>query len=228
MNRLEVTVHLPIRLAVIQVDGVRAVGDDAAYRDLCRCAERYHTDYAGRGITAPGAVPGVEVARDLFHALGIDPTRHRPCSEALLNRALKGKPQPRVGTLVDVGNWCALDFLLPLGIYDRDKIHGDVVLRQGRESEGYLALNGRDIHLSGRYTLADDQGPFGSPITDSQRAAVSESTRRTTVILYTPIGYSSAGLAARGESLAERVVRHCGGNVVQNEILAGATEPPRT
>jgi DNA/RNA-binding domain of Phe-tRNA-synthetase-like protein len=219
---LDVSLHLPVRLAVIAFDDVQVTRDETVMEPFEACAGRYHAAYAARGVTAPGGVEGVEVARDLFHALGIDPTRHRPCSEALLNRALKGKPQPHVNSLVDVGNWCALDFLLPLGIYDRASLGGRVVLRQGAAGETYEAINHREINLEGRYVLADDEGPFGSPITDSQRTAVSEATTKAVVIMYAPPSFGHERLVAAADELAARVTSFCGGATVQNQVSGGA------
>jgi DNA/RNA-binding domain of Phe-tRNA-synthetase-like protein len=219
----ELVLSLPIRAAWVQVDGVRAVGDGGAFEELVRCAERYRHEAGAAGITSPGGVEGVGVARSLFHELSIDPTRHRPCSEALLNRALKGKSQPRVCDLVDVGNWCALDFLLPLGVYDRDAVGGAIELRRGRPGETYMALNGREITLDGRYVLADERGPFGSPITDSRRAAVHDGTTRCLVILYAPRSYPEPELEAAARRLAERVVAHCGGELSALAVVSGGS-----
>ncbi|MHC4947882.1 MAG: phenylalanine--tRNA ligase beta subunit-related protein [Planctomycetota bacterium] len=218
---LDVSLQLPIRLAVVEVHDVEPFRDAGAFEALEACAERYRAEAAARGVTAPGGVPGVEVARRLFHALGVDPTRHRPCSEALLNRALKGRPQPRIGSLVDVGNLCSLDLLLPLGIYDRRKITGRVVLRPGRAGETYPAINGRDITLADRYLLADEEGPFGSPITDSRRTAVGAETTETVVIVYAPADHPAARFAEQARLVGDRVVEHCGGRVVQCELAGG-------
>src|SRR5262249_22355114 len=47
--------------------------------------------FAGK---APADIPGVAENRTLFHRLGIDPTKTRPASEALLRRVLKGQAPP--------------------------------------------------------------------------------------------------------------------------------------
>src|SRR5687768_7361433 len=55
-------------------------------------------------------------ARRLYKAFGIDPTKHRPSSEQLMLRVLKGDPFPRVNPLVDAVNVCQLRFGLPYGL----------------------------------------------------------------------------------------------------------------
>ncbi|HEV8396016.1 MAG TPA: phenylalanine--tRNA ligase beta subunit-related protein, partial [Vicinamibacterales bacterium] len=54
--------------------------------------------------------PPAEVAavRTMYKRVGLDPTKTRPSSEALLRRVRKGDPLPRINTLVDVCNWCSL------------------------------------------------------------------------------------------------------------------------
>ena len=73
----------------------------------------------------------------MYKRVGLDPTKRRPSSEALLRRVRKGDPLPRINSMVDVCNWCSLEFQLPYGLYDAAQIEGDVVLRLGREGESY-------------------------------------------------------------------------------------------
>ena len=44
----------------------------------------------------------------MFHRLGVDPTKTRPASEALLRRVLQGKGLPRIHPAVDVCNLASL------------------------------------------------------------------------------------------------------------------------
>ena len=52
--------------------------------------------------------PPAEVAsvRTMYKRIGLDPTKTRPSSEALLRRVRKGDALPRINSLVDVCNWC--------------------------------------------------------------------------------------------------------------------------
>src|SRR6186997_83159 len=75
--------------------------------------------------------------RSMYKRVGIDPTKTRPSSEALLRRVRKGDALPRINSMVDVCNWCSFEFQLPYGLYDAAKIQGDVTLRIGRDGESY-------------------------------------------------------------------------------------------
>jgi len=108
--------------------------------------------YEGR---LPSEIPGLAEGRTLYKSFGMDPSRHRPSSEALLRRVLKGRSLYRISNLVDTCNLCSLEFLLPVGMYDLDLVQGDVTLRTGREGEEYPGIRKGPVHLDGRLGLFD-------------------------------------------------------------------------
>jgi len=132
--------------------------------------------------------PPAEVAavRTMYKRVGLDPTKTRPSSEALLRRVRKGDPLPRINTLVDVCNWCSLEFQLPYGLYDAAHVEGDIELRLGREGESYPGIRKDDVHVAGRLTLADARGPFGNPTSDSARTMVTTATTSAIVVVFAP------------------------------------------
>ncbi len=211
--------NLPVQLAVIEMKGLTVVRNNAAYEKLVACAAEYRERYE---YTAVSKVEGVQAARKFFRAIGIEPTRRRPSSEALLQRALKKKDLYIINTLVDVSNWCSLDFLLPICVYDAEKINGDVTIRIGEAGDGYLALNNREINLENRYLLADDNGAFGSPMTDSQRTAISTKTKHAFLGIFAPLDYDQGRLNMQSNIYAERVIEFCGGEVVDIQIYRPA------
>jgi DNA/RNA-binding domain of Phe-tRNA-synthetase-like protein len=125
--------------------------------------------------------------RGMYKRVGIDPTKTRPSNEALLRRVRKGQPLPRVNAVVDVVNWCSVEFQLPYGVYDRRQIDGEVTLRLGRDGEEYPGIRKDTVHVGGRLTLVDDQGPFGNPTSDSARTRVTTATTALVVVVFAPI-----------------------------------------
>ena len=120
-------------------------GDGAAL-----AAEGLGRDLAARWAgTQPARIPGLTEARDLYKSFGMEPTRHRPSSEALLRRVLQGKGLYRLGNLVDTCNLASLSFLLPIGMYDLDRVRGDVELRTGGPDEEYDGIRKGPVHLGG-------------------------------------------------------------------------------
>jgi DNA/RNA-binding domain of Phe-tRNA-synthetase-like protein len=141
---------------------------------------------AERMRTAPDAADVTAAVRTMYRRVGLDPTKTRPSSEALLRRVRKGGELPRVNSLVDVINWCSLESQLPFGLYDADRIAGDVGLRLGRPGEQYAGIRKDDVHVAGRLTLADESGPFGNPTSDSARTMITLATTRALVVIFAP------------------------------------------
>src|SRR4026208_579775 len=133
-----------------------------------------------RPAAAARAVPAA--VRTMYKRVGLDPTKTRPSSEALLRRVRRGDELPRINSMVDVCNWCSLEFQLPYGLYDASRIDGDVELRIGGDGESYPGIRKDDVNVGGRITLADTQGPFGNPTSDSARTMVTTSTTRALLV----------------------------------------------
>jgi DNA/RNA-binding domain of Phe-tRNA-synthetase-like protein len=134
------------------------------------------------------ASPPAETAavRAMYRRVGLDPTKTRPSNEALLRRVRKGQPLPRVNALVDVINWCSVEFQLPYGLYDLARVAGPVTLRLGRHGEEYAGIRKDIVHVAGRLALADDRGPFGNPTSDSARTMVTAATTDALVVVFAP------------------------------------------
>ncbi len=134
-------------------------------------------------VTPPAESAAV---RTMYKRVGLDPTKTRPSNEALLRRVRKGDTIPRINSLVDIVNWCSLEFQLPYGLYDASKISGPVTMRLGAEGESYPGIRKDDVNVSGRMTVADSLGPFGNPTSDSARTMVTSATTEALVIVYAP------------------------------------------
>jgi len=129
-------------------------------------------------------IDGVRGWRACFKQLGMDPSRYRPSSEALLRRLLQGNPFFWVNSAVDVNNFLSVHHALPYGIYDEDTLFGQVVCRMGQADDHYEALNGRAMQMTGKLLLADARGAFGSPIVDSVRTSVTEDSRNLMQVIF--------------------------------------------
>jgi len=159
-------------------------------------------------------LPTVKAVRSLFHATGVDPTRYRPSSEALLRRAVKGKGLYFINSAVDVVNYFSLKTLLPMGIFDADRIAPPIEFRAGREGETYQGV-GRDVlNLEGFPLLADANGPFGSAVSDSVRTRVTESTTRLLWVTFLP-----PGEAPDFDEFARAMIRFNGGVIDKNSVV---------
>lgn len=127
---------------------------------------------------------GVKEWRETWKLFGADPNRYRPSVEALYRRVKKQNYLQTVHTAVDLNTFFSLQYEIPAGIYDLNKIVGDVHLTVGEEDEGYDGLNGRFNSLNRILQLKDDYSPFGSPYVDSIRTAVTEETTEALHVLF--------------------------------------------
>ncbi len=196
----------PVRLGLI---GAAPVGITASGADLLSEVEETSRALADEHEgQQPSAITGLAQARDFYRLFGIDPTRTRPSSEALLRRVLQGKGVPRILNAVDVCNLCALKFLLSIGLYDAGRIRGEVTFRPGAAGESYAGIRKDDVHLEGRPILADTDGPFGNPTSDSRRTSITEETQSIWMVIFAPISVSAAMLEAHVATARALMERH--------------------
>jgi DNA/RNA-binding domain of Phe-tRNA-synthetase-like protein len=180
-----------LALGLLEAENLRMEPVPGEFDEECaRVCARLEAQHAGR---PPAEIPGVAESRALFHRLGVDPTKTRPSSEALL---------------------CSLEHQLPLGLYDREYVKGTVHARAGREGEGYPGIRKQRVNLAGRLLLADDEGPFGAPTSDSQRTSITVTTTRLLVVVFCPVERADGHLSVMLEHIAGRLTRHASARVV--------------
>jgi DNA/RNA-binding domain of Phe-tRNA-synthetase-like protein len=148
--------------------------------------------------------------RTMYKRLGLDPTKTRPSSEALLRRVRKGDTLPRINSMVDVCNWCSFEFQLPYGLYDAAQIQGDVTLRIGHDGESYPGIRKDDVNVGGRIALVDAAGPFGNPTSDSARTMVTPATTRGLLVVFAPREVDVARLTRVMDITSERMGQFTG------------------
>lgn len=160
-------------------------------------------------ITPPAESAAV---RTMYKRVGIDPTKTRPSNEALLRRVRKGDTIPRINSLVDIVNWCSLEFQLPYGLYDLSKVVGPVTMRLGAEGESYPGIRKDDVNVGGRITMADSLRAFGNPTSDSARTMVTPAATEALVVIYAPAEVTAAQLTRVLDVTATRMAEIVGGH----------------
>ncbi|PUF88467.1 MULTISPECIES: phenylalanine--tRNA ligase beta subunit-related protein [unclassified Geobacillus] len=134
--------------------------------------------------TAIADIPELAEWRRAFKTIGTDPSRYRPSSESLYRRIQKKNFIPTIHSAADVNNFFSLYYKIPIGIYDLDKLEGPITIDIGTDQDEYIAINGRTVNFSHKLVSKDVHGPFGSPIVDSQRTAVTKETKNAVQIVY--------------------------------------------
>lgn len=179
-------------------------------------AEHIRIDHESRDHSE---IPHIQLWRNTFKQLGMSPN-DRPSFEGIYHHVLQNQPLPWVNSVVDVNHFCAMNFALPFSIYDADALHGNVLCRLGSGEETFEALSGHSFSLAGKILTADNQGPFGSPIADSQRAKVTEQTQRALQIIYIPPGYTKSAERLLGSTA--KMVTHINGGTLADQSLIEA------
>jgi DNA/RNA-binding domain of Phe-tRNA-synthetase-like protein len=136
-------------------------------------------------VESLSAHPTAAALRKLFRAAGCDPTRYRPSSESLLRRVLKGEELPALHPLVDINNCLSVELAVPCCVMHEGSFTPPLVLRAGREGEGYESLRG-PFNLAGKPVLADASGPLDTPITGNEKVKVIPETKIAWLVAYLP------------------------------------------
>ena len=168
-----------VSLGALELDGASVVEHDARLdAAIAETLVRIRRSESPESLLQP--------VRTMYRRFGIDPTKIRPSSEALLRRVRKGGEWPRINSLVDTCNWCSLELQLPFDLYDRRNLHGSITLRLGCAGEEYQGIRRAVVHVTGRPSLVDDLGPFRNPTADSERTMVTTATREALVVIFAP------------------------------------------
>jgi DNA/RNA-binding domain of Phe-tRNA-synthetase-like protein len=166
-------------LGCVRARVVTEPGSNALWAEMEDAARRM----AARGLE-PAAEPPIAALRGLYRSLGKEPSRYRGSPEALLRRARAGKELYRIHNVVDVVNLVSLETLLPIGLYDLARLRPPVVFRRGGAGETYDGIGKESLNLDGLPVLADAEGPFGSPTSDSQRTMITPDAREIVAVVF--------------------------------------------
>ena len=214
---MEINIKLPaVKLGTIEADAVRVAPSDQALAQLMdEVCERKRREFTLESLADSKPVRDV---RAMFREWGMDPSKYRPSSEALLRRVVQGKGLYRVSNVVDIGNLGSIETGWPFGCYDRSRIQQPIEFRHGLAGESYEGIGKQTWHLQGRPLLADSQGPFGSPISDSTRSMITESAKDILIVLYVPAGAIDASLEVAIKRIIERLTTFAGASVTRSGI----------
>ena len=214
---MEIKIELPdAQLGVLEADNVRVTPADAALArlmdEVCEQKRREFT------VETLAEAQPTRAVRAMFRAWGVDPSKYRPSSEALLRRVVQGKGLYRVLNVVDIGNLGSIETGWPYGCYDRSRLHPPIVFREGAPGETYEGIGKRTWHLARRPILADADGPFGSPISDSTRSMITESAQAVLVVIYAPASAPAAAIESALVRLSERLSQFAGASATRFAI----------
>src|SRR6266850_3375860 len=172
------------RVGILQMDGLRVQETPEELKAMLNgLAQEFARKYKDQPL---GEIQTVKQIRAIFHRAGLDPTRYRPSSESLLRRAVKGKGLYFINSVVDLINYFSLKTLCPMGLFDVERLKPPIEWRVGRAGESYEGIGRDKLNLAHFPLLADQEGPFGSLVSDSMRSRVTEECTRILWITFAP------------------------------------------
>ncbi len=215
---MDITIEISdVRLGVVEAEAVRvAHAGLELVREMDATCERLRRELTIEQVAELAAIRSV---RAMFRAWAVDPARYRPSAEALLRRVVQGKGLYRVSNVVDINNLGSIETGWPYGSYNRAAIAPPVTLRLGRPGETYVGIGKQTWHLAGRPVLADQEGPFGSPISDSMRTMITEAASAVLTVVFAPASIAAGQLEQAIRRHAERLERFAGASVRATAVV---------
>lgn len=163
--------------------------------------------------------PAIAATRQAYKTFGKDPNRYRPSQEQLMRRVVRGLGLYNVNNLVDSGNILSLTTGCSVGVFDRDKIQGDVIrLGVGEEGEPYEGIGRGPINISGIPVIRDAEGGFGTPTSDNERTKTELDTKRVSVTVHV-FDSSVEDLADITARMVDIFSRHCNARNIETTVV---------
>lgn len=129
-------------------------------------------------------IQGIRGSRLAYKAFGRNPGRYRVSSESLLRRVRRGDELYHVNSVVDINNLISITSGMSVGSYDLNCIQGSIIFRKATKGEGYNGIGKDFLDMENMLVLSDDISVFGSSMSDSTRAMVTEKTKDVLVVIY--------------------------------------------
>lgn len=130
-----------------------------------------------------GSQKNIKDSRELYRRIGKDPHRYRISSEALIRRILQGKGLYKVNNVVDANNLISIISKLSVGSYDIDKLGNELSFRIGKKDESYKGIGKDIINTENLPVFADENGAYGSPTSDSEKAMITSNSKNILTVL---------------------------------------------
>ncbi|MFQ5838842.1 MAG: B3/4 domain-containing protein [Thermoplasmata archaeon] len=201
-----------LRADLLMLEGVKVLdrGEELeAYKE--ECFERLRGDFELEGLKDEARI---RAYRDFFWRVGIDPTKIRPASEALLRRVLQGKSIPTINTLVDSYNLASMETRVALAAFDLTSLGGDLIMRFAEDGEEFLGIGmSSPVALRGKEIVVEDVAGLVAvyPYRDADRTKVSLETEDVVIMVCGVPGIDDVALAEAHERVSDLITRFCGG-----------------
>ncbi len=159
--------------------------------------------------------PVFRAYRDFFWRVGVDPTKTRPAAEALIRRVLRGRPLPRINTLVDAYNLASIDTAIPLAAFDVGGLVGELTMREATKGERFLGIGmDKPVVLEGGEAVVEDGEKLIAiyPYRDADACKITLKTKDTLMLVCGVPNIGDEVLERAGRVTVDYITRFCGGS----------------
>lgn len=165
-----------LKVVTIEADVDNSPTPQALIDELQAAAEKIKSTYE---LSMINKRPAVAATRKAYKALGKEPNRYRPSSEALCRRIVKDLGLYYINSLVDLINVVSIASGYSIGGFDVDKISGDTLtLGAGREGEDFEGIGRGALNIASMPVYRDMTGGVGTPTSDNERTKLDLTTKR--------------------------------------------------
>lgn len=200
--------ELDIKVVEAEIGGVKVQPPGDEFRRFR--AEKFEEIRKKYDISTIKDHPVIRAYRDFYWRIGIDPTKIRPSSEALLRRVLKGRSIPEINNVVASYNLASILTLISIGAYDRKKLMGEIGLRRSR-NENFIGIGGKRLVTRGEIVVSDEEKIINIfPYRDAEATKITENTEEVLFIFSGVKGIEMSYLEKAAEKTLEIVRCFCG------------------
>ena len=150
----------------------------------------------------------------LHKKINIKRKRNTPINELILKKFLKDNQLPSENKLIDLYNIVVLDSRLPIFIYDKNKITGDIHLCITKTQEPYITASGdQKVTAIGEYIYKDQNQIIQKLETDQNpNTTITNDTQNILIIIEGNEDTSAEYLIEVASEIIDLITTYCGGN----------------
>lgn len=219
MEYLEIDIHLQKRFPGLAAQIVRFKDVNVKLEDplLEECKNKVFEEVPNRwNIEELRDDHIFRAYRDFFWKLGIDPTKNRPASEALIRRVLRGRVIPKINTWVDSYNLVSILTAVPIASFDLDLLEGELLMRDAEYGEEFLGIGmDKPVILSGGEAVIQDDKRLVAiyPYRDADYSKVTLKTKKVLMLMCGAPNITKDKLEESAKEARRTLPRFCGGKV---------------
>jgi len=165
--------------------------------------------------------PMFRAYRDFFWSVGVDPTKTRPASEALVRRLLSGGKLPNINTAVDAYNMASAISSVPIAAFDADLLGGVLTMRFARDGESFLGIGMKElVALKPNQVIITDARHVIAiyPYRDSDDTKVTASTKKIHLVSCGVPKIEKSKVLEAYETCARYLGEYAGGTASKPEL----------